>query len=42
MRDRLAELRSAGVDEFVGAAFAADPEVRARTRALLRAVDTDG
>jgi F420-dependent oxidoreductase-like protein len=41
VRDRLAELRSAGVDEFVGAVFLRSPEAHARTRALLRAVDTE-
>lgn len=34
---RLAQLRDVGVDEFVALPFAPDPEVRARTRALLRA-----
>lgn len=33
--DRLAELRAAGVDEFVASPFDPDPEARARTRALL-------
>ena len=37
--DRLAELRAAGVDEFVGAVFDSSTEGRARTRALLRAAD---
>lgn len=37
VRGRLDELASAGVDEYVAAAFDADPEGRARTRALLRA-----
>ena len=37
--DRLAELRAAGVDEFVAATFDASPENRARTRALLRQLD---
>jgi 5,10-methylenetetrahydromethanopterin reductase len=37
VRDRLGELASAGVDEFVGATFHSSPEVRARTRALMRA-----
>lgn len=36
VRDRLAALEAAGVDEFVAAVFAADPEVRDRTRAFLR------
>jgi alkanesulfonate monooxygenase SsuD/methylene tetrahydromethanopterin reductase-like flavin-dependent oxidoreductase (luciferase family) len=35
--ERLDELRGAGVDEFVGLPFGHSPEVRARTRALLRA-----
>lgn len=38
---RVEELRSAGVDEYVGVPFDASPEVRARTRALLRALDSD-
>lgn len=37
---RIAELREAGVDEFVGAVFAPSPEGRARTRALLRRLDS--
>lgn len=37
--DRIGELQSAGVDEFVGAVFDASDEVRARTRALLREHD---
>ena len=37
---RIAELSDAGVDEFVGIVFDASPEVRARTRALLRARDS--
>jgi len=36
VRDRLAELQSAGVDEFVAATFHSSPEIRDRTRALLR------
>lgn len=36
VRGRLDELRTAGVDEYVAAAFDSDPEGRARTRALLR------
>jgi 5,10-methylenetetrahydromethanopterin reductase len=36
VKDRLDELRAAGVDEYVGATFDASPEARARTRALLR------
>jgi 5,10-methylenetetrahydromethanopterin reductase len=41
--DRIAELRNAGVDEFVGIAFDTSPEGRARTRALMRRHDdSDG
>ena len=36
---RLADLRAAGVDEYVGATFDASPEARSRTRALLRQLD---
>lgn len=36
---RVEELRTAGVDEYVGVVFDPSPEVRARTRALLRALD---
>ncbi len=36
VRDRLAELRAAGVDEYVAAVFDRSPEGRDRTRALLR------
>lgn len=36
VRARLDQLRDAGVDEYVAAAFDDDPEGRARTRALLR------
>ncbi len=36
VRDRLDEVRAAGVDEFVAAPFDSSPEGRARTRALLR------
>lgn len=36
VRGRLDQLRDAGVDEYVAATFDADPEGRARTRALLR------
>ncbi|MCP9272310.1 TIGR03564 family F420-dependent LLM class oxidoreductase [Mycolicibacterium arenosum] len=36
VRARLDQLRDAGVDEYVAATFDADPEGRARTRALLR------
>jgi 5,10-methylenetetrahydromethanopterin reductase len=39
VKDRLDELRAAGVDEYVGAPFDASPEARARTRALLRQLD---
>jgi alkanesulfonate monooxygenase SsuD/methylene tetrahydromethanopterin reductase-like flavin-dependent oxidoreductase (luciferase family) len=39
VRDRLAELSAAGVDEYVGATFDASPEGRARTRAVLRDLD---
>jgi F420-dependent oxidoreductase-like protein len=39
VRGRLDELRAAGVDEYVAAAFDPSPEGRARTRALLRAYD---
>jgi F420-dependent oxidoreductase-like protein len=39
VRDRVAELRAIGVDEFVGAAFDTSTEGHARTRALLRACD---
>lgn len=37
---RLGELRDIGVDEFVGAVFDPSPEGRARTRALLRRLDS--
>ncbi|GEE00099.1 LLM class F420-dependent oxidoreductase [Gordonia spumicola] len=37
--DRIRELASFGVDEYVGILFDRDPEVRARTRALLRTLD---
>ncbi|WOC11927.1 TIGR03564 family F420-dependent LLM class oxidoreductase [Gordonia sp. MP11Mi] len=37
--DRIAELASFGVDEYVGILFDRDPEARARTRALLRTLD---
>ena len=40
VRDRLAELKAAGVDEYVGATFDSSPEGRARTRAVLRAYDS--
>ena len=38
VRDRLAELDAAGVDEYVAATFDSSPEGRARTRAALRAL----
>ena len=38
--DRLDELSAAGVDEFAGTVFDASPEVRDRTRALLRTKDS--
>lgn len=38
---RVEELKAAGVDEYVGVLFDASPEVRARTRALLRSLDSD-
>jgi len=34
--------RAAGVDEYVGVVYDRSPEVRDRTRALLRALDTPG
>lgn len=40
VRGRLDELRAAGVDEYVAAAFDPSPEGRARTRALLREYDS--
>jgi len=40
VKDRLEELRAAGVDEYVGAPFDASPEGRARTRAVLREFDS--
>jgi 5,10-methylenetetrahydromethanopterin reductase len=39
VRARLAELASAGVDEYVAAVFDASPEGRDRTRAVLRQLD---
>lgn len=39
VRERLAELSAAGVDEYVGVTFDPSPEGRARTRAVLRALD---
>jgi len=38
--DRIEELRAAGVDEFVGGVFDSSTEGRARTRALLRQMDS--
>ncbi|BBY18337.1 TIGR03564 family F420-dependent LLM class oxidoreductase [Mycolicibacterium litorale] len=38
VRQRLDDVRAAGVDEFVGAVFDASAEGRARTRALLRSI----
>jgi 5,10-methylenetetrahydromethanopterin reductase len=40
VRDRLAELQSAGVDEFVAATFDPSPEGRARTRAAVRSLES--
>jgi 5,10-methylenetetrahydromethanopterin reductase len=37
--ERLAELRAAGVDEYVAATFDPSPEARARSRAVLRQLD---
>ncbi|MGE2731496.1 TIGR03564 family F420-dependent LLM class oxidoreductase [Mycolicibacterium vaccae] len=42
VRARIDELTAAGVDEFVAATFDPSPEGRARTRALMRAVDSAG
>jgi 5,10-methylenetetrahydromethanopterin reductase len=39
---RIEGLRAAGVDEYVGVVYDRSPEVRDRTRALLRALDTPG
>jgi 5,10-methylenetetrahydromethanopterin reductase len=39
VKDRLAELSAAGVDEYVAATFDTSQEGRARTRAALRALD---
>ncbi|GAY08253.1 TIGR03564 family F420-dependent LLM class oxidoreductase [Pseudonocardia sp. N23] len=39
--ERIAQLRDVGVDEYVALPFSPDPDVRARTRALLRAEDHD-
>lgn len=38
VRDRLADLKTSGVDEYVGAPFDTDAEGRDRTRALLREI----
>jgi 5,10-methylenetetrahydromethanopterin reductase len=38
--DRLAELAGVGVDEFSAVVFDSSPDVRERTRALLRSLDT--
>jgi 5,10-methylenetetrahydromethanopterin reductase len=40
VKDRLEELRAAGVDEYVAAPFDPSPEGRARTRAVLRQFDS--
>ncbi|MDH6243373.1 TIGR03564 family F420-dependent LLM class oxidoreductase [Mycobacterium sp. OTB74] len=40
VRDRLAELKAAGVDEYVGVTFDPDAEGRARTRAVLKPLDS--
>lgn len=37
--ERIEALAGAGVDEYVGVVFDASPEIRARTRALLREID---
>jgi alkanesulfonate monooxygenase SsuD/methylene tetrahydromethanopterin reductase-like flavin-dependent oxidoreductase (luciferase family) len=42
VRDRLAELAEAGVDEYVGAVFDSSAEGRDRTRALLRDMRSGG
>ncbi|MEO6794653.1 MAG: TIGR03564 family F420-dependent LLM class oxidoreductase [Mycobacterium sp.] len=39
--ERINALRAAGVDEYVGVVFDASPEVRARTRGVLRRLDSD-
>jgi alkanesulfonate monooxygenase SsuD/methylene tetrahydromethanopterin reductase-like flavin-dependent oxidoreductase (luciferase family) len=38
--ERIKALGTAGVDEYVGVVFDASPETRARTRALLRTLDS--
>ncbi|WP_155900488.1 TIGR03564 family F420-dependent LLM class oxidoreductase [Mycolicibacterium sp. CBMA 226] len=40
VRDRLAELQAAGVDEYVGVTFDPSPEGRARTRAVLKSLES--
>jgi F420-dependent oxidoreductase-like protein len=40
VKDRLDEVREAGVDEYVAVTFDASPEVRSRTRKLLRKLDS--
>jgi F420-dependent oxidoreductase-like protein len=40
VRERLDEVRAAGVDEYVAVTFDSSPEARARTRKLLREVDS--
>jgi 5,10-methylenetetrahydromethanopterin reductase len=40
VRDRLDEVRAAGVDEYVAVTFDSSPESRARTRKLLRELDS--
>jgi 5,10-methylenetetrahydromethanopterin reductase len=40
VKARLEEVRAAGVDEFVAVTFDASPEVRTRTRMLLRDIDS--
>jgi hypothetical protein len=38
--ERIKALGPIGVDEYVGVVFDASPETRARTRALLRSLDS--
>jgi alkanesulfonate monooxygenase SsuD/methylene tetrahydromethanopterin reductase-like flavin-dependent oxidoreductase (luciferase family) len=40
VKERIEEVRAAGVDEYVAVIFDASPEVRARTRKLLRDIDS--
>jgi alkanesulfonate monooxygenase SsuD/methylene tetrahydromethanopterin reductase-like flavin-dependent oxidoreductase (luciferase family) len=40
VRDRLAELEAAGVDEYVGVTFDPSAEGRARTRAVLKKLES--